>query len=135
MAKKIRFSYDKNGDILDISLGGPKAAISREPLIGALRRVSLLSDEFSKGVKLYFCRDSLLVNTTNLEVGEAKEEITIDYKDEALEVSFNAKYLLDVLGVLKDESVTLSFNDKNTPCVITSPSDAGFVSVIMPMRV
>lgn len=112
-----------------------KVAVPREPLMGALRRVVLLADEYSKGVKLYFCHDVVLVNTTNLEMGEAREEIALDYKDEALEVSFNARYLLDVLGVLKDEKVTLSFNDKSTPCVISSPSDAGFVSVIMPMRV
>lgn len=112
-----------------------KVAIPREPFIGALRRVSLLSDEYSKGVKLYFCHNALLVNTTNLEVGEAKEEIALDYKNEALEVSFNARYLLDVLGALSDQNVIMGFNDKASPCLITSPSDPGFVSVIMPMRV
>lgn len=112
-----------------------KVTVPRESLIGALRRVSLLSDEHSKGVKLYFCRDALLVNTTNLDVGEAKEEIALDYKNEALEVSFNARYLLDVLGALTDNSVVLGFNDKASPCLITSPSNKGFTSVIMPMRV
>lgn len=110
-------------------------AVPREQLIGALRRVSLLSDDYGKGVKLYFCRDALLVNTANMEVGEAKEEIAIDYRGEAVEVSFNAKYLLDVATALTDESITLCFNDKSSPCVINCASDAGFVSVIMPMRV
>lgn len=112
-----------------------QVVIPREPLIGALRRVSLLSDEHSKGVKLYFCHNALLVNTTNLEVGEAKEEIALDYKNEALEVSFNARYILDVLGALTDQSVIMGFNDKASPCLITSPTNKGFVSVIMPMRV
>lgn len=111
-----------------------QVSIEREAFIGALRRVSLLSDEYSKGVKLYFCQNALLVNTTNLEVGEAKEEIPIAYQGEALEVSFNAKYLLDVLNVLSDENVILGFNDKSSPCIVKSPSDEGFVSVIMPMR-
>lgn len=109
--------------------------IPREPLIGALRRVSLLSDDYSKGVKLYFCKDALLVNTANAEVGEAREEIPLTFDREAVEVSFNARYLLDVLGSLADESIELNFNDKSSPCVIRIKSDAGFVSVIMPMRV
>lgn len=108
--------------------------IPREEFIGALRRVSLLSDEYSKGVKLYFCRDSLLVNTTNHEIGEAKEEVLIDYKGETLDVSFNSKYLLDVLNAIPDEMVKMRFIDNTSPCVINCESDAGFCSVIMPMR-
>ena len=111
-----------------------QVAIPRAPLIGALRRVSLLSDEYSKGVKLYFCQNALLVNTTNLEVGEAKEEISLNYSLDPLEVSFNARYLLDVLSALTDENILMSFSDKSSPCVINSLSDKSFVSVIMPMR-
>lgn len=108
--------------------------IPREDLVGALRRVSLLSDEYSKGVKLYFCKNAILVNTTNAEVGEAKEEIPIDYKETALEISFNAKYLLDVLTTLTEETVIMGFNDKASPCTIRSETDPEFLSVIMPMR-
>jgi DNA polymerase-3 subunit beta len=60
-----------------------KLKVPREELIGALKRVSLLSDEYSKGVKLYFCNGALLVNTANLDVGEAKEELALDFKGEA----------------------------------------------------
>lgn len=108
--------------------------IPREELIGALRRVSLLSDEFSKGVKLYFCKDAVLVNTASSDIGEAKEEIVIAYKDKALEISFNAKYLLDVLGAVSENEVTFGFNDKSSPCVMTCEGVKGFRSVIMPMR-
>lgn len=112
-----------------------KVKVPREELVGALKRVSLLSDEYSKGVKLYFCNGALLVNTANLEVGEAKEELSLDFSGEAFEVSFNARYLLDVLGVVHDEFVVLGFNDKSSPCVVTCESSPGFCSVVMPMRV
>lgn len=108
--------------------------IPRQELIGALRRVSLLSDEYSRGVKLYFSGNSLLVNTSNLEVGEAKEEITINYKGSPIEISFNSRYLLDVVNALPDEAIDLNFNDSSSPCLIKSESDAGFSSVVMPMR-
>lgn len=112
-----------------------KVRVPREDLLGALKRVSLLSDEYSKGVKLYFCKGALLVNTANLDVGEAKEELPLDFDGEAFEVSFNARYLQDVLSVVKDESVTLGFNDKSSPCVVSCDSHPGFCSVVMPMRV
>lgn len=111
-----------------------QVAVPREDLVGALKRVSLLSDEYSKGVKLFFCNEALLVNTANLDVGEAKEEIPLKYNGESFEVSFNARYLLDLLTAIRDETVTLGFNDKSSPCVVTSKDSPGFCAVVMPMR-
>ena len=109
--------------------------IPREELLGALKRVSLLSEEQSRGVKLYFCKGALLVNTANLDVGEAKEEIPLSFNGAALEVSFNARYLMDVLGAVTDKTITFGFNDKSSPCLVTCASMPGFRSVVMPMRV
>ena len=108
--------------------------VPREELVGALRRVSLLSDEYSKGVKLFFSDNNLLVNTSNIEVGEAKEEIKIAYKAAPVEISFNSRYLLDVMGVLKDELVDFHFNDSASPCLLASEADKNFTAVVMPMR-
>ena len=99
--------------------------VPREELIGALRRVSLLSDEYSRGVKLFFSNNSLLVNTSNVDIGEAREEIALAYKDAPVEISFNSRYLLDVLGALKDELVDFHANDSASPCILTSETDKG----------
>lgn len=108
--------------------------VPRDELIGALRRVSLLSDEYSRGVKLFFSTDNLLVNTSNIEVGEAKEEIPLNYKGKPIEVSFNSRYLLDVFNALDDEVVQMSFSDSSSPCLVNSEQDPGFSAVVMPMR-
>ena len=108
--------------------------LPREDLIGALKRVSLLSNERSKGVTFYFCNNLLSVTSSNPEIGEAKEEIDISYSGPILNIGFNAKYFLDVLAVIPDETVNIAFKDNTSPCVVLCESDPGFRSVVMPMR-
>lgn len=108
--------------------------VPRQDLIGALKRVSLLSSDRSHGVSLYFCNNSLTVSTSNPEIGEAKEEIILDYKGAVLNIGFNARYFLDVLSVIPDDMATVDFKDALSPTLISCSSDPGFRSVIMPMR-
>lgn len=108
--------------------------IPRDDLVGALKRVSLLANDRSKGVALYFCNNSLSVTSSNPELGEAKEDIDLQYKGPVLNIGFNAKYFIEVLSVIPDDKVRISFNDELSPCLITCESDPGFKSVIMPMR-
>lgn len=114
----------------NIVISVPKAA-----LVGALRRVSLLSNERSKGVVLAFTSGNLEISAVNPDLGEAHEELAIDYRGQKLNVGFNARYLLDVLDVVKDEKVLLGFKAETAPCLIKSEFDVGFQSVIMPMRI
>lgn len=108
--------------------------LPREDLIGALKRVSLLSNERSKGVTFYFCNNLLSVTSSNPEIGEAKEEIDLQYSGPILNIGFNAKYFLEVLAVIPDETVVVAFKDNTSPCVVSCASDPGFKSVVMPMR-
>lgn len=108
--------------------------LPREELVGALKRVSLLANDRSKGVAFYFCNNSLSVSSSNPELGEAREDIDLDYKGQTLNIGFNAKYFLDVLSAMNDEKITVAFKDELSPCLITSQKDPEFKSVIMPMR-
>lgn len=108
--------------------------VPREALAGALRRVSLLANDRSKGVTFYFCNACLSLTSSSVEIGEGKEEIDIDYKGPVLNIGFNAKYVLDVLSAIPDEVVSVAFKDDLSPCLITCASDPGFKAVVMPMR-
>lgn len=115
--------------------GNPvKVRIPREGLAGALRRVSLLANDRSKGVALYFCNNSLSVTSSNPEIGEAREEMAINYKGPVLNIGFNARYFMDVLAVITDDDVTIEFKDELSPCLVTCDSAVGFRAVVMPMR-
>jgi DNA polymerase-3 subunit beta len=108
--------------------------LRREDLLGALKRVSLLAHEKSKGVKLSIQDGILAVASSNPDMGEARDEITLSYQGETFEIGFNAKYILDCLEVMKDEEIEFNFKDKTKPGLIQSAAQKNHCYVIMPMR-
>jgi len=109
--------------------------LKREDLLGALKRVSLMAHEKSKGVKLNIQDGLLSIASSNPDMGEARDEIGIDYSGESLEIGFNAKYILDCLEVMKDSDIEFHFKDKTKPGLIQSTSHKNHCYVIMPMRI
>ncbi|MDO8518754.1 MAG: DNA polymerase III subunit beta [Deltaproteobacteria bacterium] len=109
--------------------------IPRDKFVGSLRRVSLLANERSRGVILSFSPAHLEVSINNPDLGEAREELEADYKGEKLSIGFNARYFLDALEVMKDETAILALNTDLSPCILKSEKDSGFLAVIMPMRI
>lgn len=100
----------------------------------ALRRVSLMASDKTRGVKFAFSPGHLEISTNNPDVGEANEEIDVTYKGETFSVGFNAKYFLEVLNVIEDQKIVLELKDDVSPCLIRSEFDKGLTNVIMPMR-
>jgi DNA polymerase-3 subunit beta len=109
-------------------------AVNRDELIHALKRVSVMSTDRSRGVKFSFSPGNLDISASNPDLGEAKEELTAEYKGESFEVGFNAKYFIDALTSIKDDQAVLQLGDETAPCVLASEYDKNFTHVIMPMR-
>ena len=112
-----------------------RATVEHERLTRALRRVSLLSNEKTKPVRVEFALDTLTLRSNTPEMGEATEQIPAEYQGEAMVMGFNARYLLDALAVTTDEHVALDLNDPLSPGIIRPLGDAQYFFVIMPMRV
>lgn len=106
----------------------------RELLMRALRRVSIMAAELNKGVKFELKRGAVGISCKNPNLGEAEEEVNANYDGEEIKIGFNARYVIEVLGVLTDDDVVLELADALSPCVIKTPSDKGYLSVVMPMR-
>jgi len=117
--------------------GEKVASVGRERLLQTLRRVSLLSSEKSNAVKLELSKGNLRVAAQNPDLGEAREDLPVEYDGEPLKIGFNAKYLIDVLGVLGDGDVRLELADDLSPGVVRPSGAPGehFTAVIMPMRI
>jgi DNA polymerase-3 subunit beta len=112
-----------------------RVRIEREALFGALRRVSILSSERSRGVKLRLQPGTLEVVTTNPDIGEAMEEIEVDYAGEEFAIGFNARYLLDVLAIGGAAGmVEIGLTDEVSPGIVRLEDDEGYSYVVMPMR-
>lgn len=106
-----------------------------EGFLAGLRRVSIISSERTRGVKLQLEVGRLDISSINPDIGEASEEVTVEYDGPPLSIGFNAKYLIDVLSVLSPAAqVEMGFNDEVSPAVIRSDSDPDYVYVVMPMR-
>jgi DNA polymerase-3 subunit beta len=110
-------------------------SVKRDDLLSSLRRVSLLSNQKSKGVTLSFTNGKLEITSNNPEMGDAKEEIEVAYKGDGLKIGFNAKYIMDVLSSIEDEEINIDLKDQLSPGVMRPKADKDYTCVIMPMRI
>jgi DNA polymerase-3 subunit beta len=109
--------------------------IVTEVLSHALRRVALLSAERSRAVKLELSEGLLRLSSSNPDLGEASEELDVDYAGDDLTIAFNARYLMDSLAVVGAKEVRLRFQDTLSPAQIVPTDDGDSLAVVMPMRV
>ncbi len=109
--------------------------VSKARFAEALKRVSLLSQGRAWGVRLGLSIDTLDLVAEDPEFGDAHESLPIDYQSEDLTIGFNARYLLDVLQLIKDETVTLMLTDELSPGIIRPLEEQGFLAVVMPVRI
>lgn len=114
--------------------GDREARINRELLSKALRRVSILSSEKSRGVRLSFKNGQLDVATSNPEIGEASESLDADFKGNDIEVGFNAKYFIEILNSIDEEDVKIEMKDELGPVQVKGVNGEDHLSIIMPMR-
>ena len=98
-------------------------------------RVSTVSSERSRAVKLTLEDDRLILSVNAPDSGAAEEELVVAYADERLEIGFNAKYLLEIAGQVDRENAVFMFNSSGDPTLMREGNDESAVYVVMPMRV
>lgn len=106
----------------------------RTEVLSALKRISIvIQDPSFKGIKASIYPNMIKMESLDKKIGQAEEKIGITYSGEPFEMALNARYLIEVLQVMKSETVELSFNDEDSPIVVEGEKDKGFVALIMPM--
>lgn len=109
----------------------------REEITDAVRRVSLLSTERSRGIKFNIEKNQTRLFSSNPEIGEARDRVETEYDGEELEIGFNAQYLLDFLTNVKSEKVRFELKDENS-AILMRPEiedDIKYIYVLMPMKI
>ena len=101
----------------------------------AVDRVATVSSERSRAVKLALEKDRLHLTVNAPDSGNAEEELSVAYGDEALEIGFNAKYLQEIADQVEGKNAVFQFNDSNDPAVVREGTDTTALYVVMPMRV
>ena len=106
----------------------------RDLLRHALQRAAILSNEKYRGIRLELGDGTLRIQANNPDQEEARDEVEVEYKGQALEIGFNVNYLLDALAAVDSEQVELGFVDANSSCLISGAGSAQARYVVMPMR-
>jgi DNA polymerase-3 subunit beta len=101
----------------------------------AVDRVSTISTERSRAVKLAIDRGTLTVSATSPENGTAVEELEVRYQASAIEIGFNSRYLLDITEQIEGEAALFAMADAASPTIVRDSADASALYVLMPMRV
>jgi len=112
-----------------------RLVIDCAPFAAAVDRVSTISSERGRAVKLALTDGRLTLSVTNPDSGSATEEIEVDYDSGPLEIGFNARYLLDITSQLDSDTALFKLADAGSPTLIQDRDGAAALYVLMPMRV
>ena len=109
--------------------------VDKGEFMSAVDRVSTVSSERGRAVKLALTDGKLTLSGISPDSGSATEELEVEYGAEALDIGFNGRYLLDILQQVEGEKARLKLADPGSPTLIEDMETAGALYVLMPMRV
>jgi len=109
--------------------------MERATFAGAVDRVSTISSERGRAVKLSLEEGQMILSVNNPDSGTAEEVIAVGYSSDALQIGFNSRYLLDITNQLTGDEATFMLSDPGSPTLIRDSAESGAIYVLMPMRV
>ena len=147
--RKIKFSFNEtiiisklvDGKFPDYEKVIPKNtsntfSINRKKFLESINRISTISSEKSKAIKLNLNKDKITISANNIEEGgSGVEEISIKYNGPSLDIGFNSGYLKEIINQFTLEEITILFSDSTAPTIIQDSSKTESLYVLMPMRV
>jgi len=101
----------------------------------AVDRVSTVSTEKSRAIKLTLSDDTVTLSATGADSGSATESLSVSYTAGDMEIGFNSKYLLDITGQIEGDNAHFVLADAQSPTIVKDGTDDGALYVLMPMRV
>ena len=119
-----------------IPVGNDKElVVDKKEFEAAVDRVSTVSSERGRAVKLSVNAGRLLLSVTNPDSGSANEELEVEYEADPIDIGFNSRYLLDIAAQIESEAAVLKLADPGSPTLIQDKEQRGALYVLMPMRV
>lgn len=112
-----------------------KIVFGSDEMRQASGRVSVISSERGRAVKLSFADGKATLDVSNPDSGSASDEIVVSYDGDPIEIGFNAAYLAELIGIFPAGDLTLALADSGSPALFTSEKADNLLAVLMPMRV
>ena len=108
--------------------------IQRIPFLESLKRINLFTEDIFHTIQLKIENDQMILSSQNADLGNAKDQQSISYSGEPLNLGFNCRYFIEALQAMESENVEAYINSNNSPCLMKGDDDIGFISIIMPMQ-
>jgi DNA polymerase III subunit beta len=114
---------------------GVGVTLDKESFLHALKRMNVVSSERYSGVIISFTSGKMTLNSTNLDVGEATEEIDIGYTGEDMDVGFNVNYVIDAVSVINMENIIMEVGVGLKPTLIKPAEGDNYLCIVMPLKI
>ena len=115
-----------------------KLTVDKEVLISATKRVSIFSSALTHQIRYSLTQDSLKIQSEDVDIGgEAKEELSVEFSGEEMDIGYNAEYILDILKHIDDDQVLFHINSPVKATLVTpikQKENESFVMLIMPIK-
>jgi DNA polymerase-3 subunit beta len=108
--------------------------INRMRFLESLKRINLFTEDMFHAIRLEMKNNLMILTSQNADFGSARDEIEVEYSGGPLSLGFNCRYFIEALQVMEGETVQAAISSDESPCLITSEDDEGFLSIIMPMK-
>ncbi|RCL00284.1 MAG: DNA polymerase III subunit beta [Candidatus Tokpelaia sp. JSC188] len=112
-----------------------RLVLNRAAFSISVDRVSTIATDRGRAVKLSVIPNHLTLSVSSPDSGTAEDQLLVEYKDTALEIGFNSRYLLDITSQLSGEDIVFMLADAGSPTLIRESETADALYVLMPMRV
>jgi DNA polymerase-3 subunit beta len=112
-----------------------RLVVEKEAFSNAVDRVSTISSERGRAIKLSIGDGRMVLSVNNPDSGSASEEIEVDYDSTPIDIGFNARYLLDITAQLASDTALMKLSDPGSPTIIQDRDGAAALYVLMPLRV
>ncbi|MCX5846652.1 MAG: DNA polymerase III subunit beta [Deltaproteobacteria bacterium] len=113
---------------------GVVVTVDKDVILHALKRMSVISSERYSGVIITLSDGKMVLESTNPDVGEAKDEIEVAYHDKDISVGYNVKYLIDAIEVIDEKKVVFEIGVGMKPGVIKNDGNDDYMCIIMPLK-
>ncbi len=111
-----------------------KIQIERIPFLDSLKRINIFTEDIFHTIQLEIENGKMILSSQNVDLGNAKDIQDVQYDGESLKLGFNCRYFIEALQVMECDSVDAYINSNNSPCLIKSDVDEGFLAIVMPMQ-
>ena len=108
--------------------------VDKVSLINAFRRMNLFAEDKFNIVQFSLNAGKITLSSQSMDIGNAREDLDVEYEGEEIQMGFNGKYFIETLSVMQSDTVKIFISSNESPCMILSDKDPEFVSIIMPMH-